>query len=81
MTKEPPEAMHKRSVVVANHRTSVSLENLYWDGFCDAAAARRVSINDLVTEIDRDRSTNLSSAIRLFVLADARANASFTEGS
>jgi predicted DNA-binding ribbon-helix-helix protein len=59
--------------VVAGHRTSVSLENAFWDGLRDAAAERRISVNDLVTEIDRNRSGSLSGALRLYVLAAARA--------
>jgi len=73
MSAGRPEKMGKRSVVVAGHRTSVSLENAFWDALRDIAAARHISINDLVTEIDRDRSGSLSSALRLHVLADARA--------
>ncbi|NQV21446.1 MAG: ribbon-helix-helix domain-containing protein [Rhodospirillales bacterium] len=67
--------MLKRSVVVAGHRTSVSLENVFWDALLEAASERNVSINDLVTEIDRDRTRSLSGAIRMFVLAVSRARA------
>lgn len=75
MTELPPEMMLKRSVVVAGHRTSVSLENVFWEALLEAASERNVSINDLVTEIDRDRIRSLSGAIRMFVLAVARARA------
>ncbi len=75
MTNGPPDRMKKRSVVVANHRTSVSLENVFWDALRDAADARTISVNDLVTEIDKHRSNSLSGAIRLYVLAVARASA------
>ncbi len=75
MTEQPHEEMLKRSVVVAGHRTSVSLENVFWDALLEAATERKVSINDLVTEIDKDRIRSLSGAIRMFVLAVARARA------
>lgn len=58
----------KRSVVIAGHRTSVSLENAFWDGLRQIATAESKSVNQLVTEIDSGRSGNLSSAIRTFVL-------------
>ncbi len=60
--------IRKRSVVIAGHRTSVSLENIFWEQLRLAAIARGVSVNHLVTEIDTRRSGNLSSAIRTFVL-------------
>ena len=58
----------KRSVRIAGHATSVSLEVAFWRGLCDIAAARGVPVNALVTAIDAARGGNLSSAIRLFVL-------------
>jgi predicted DNA-binding ribbon-helix-helix protein len=61
----------KRSVVIAGHKTSVSLEQPFWDALKRAAAKRKVTINDLVTEVDRGRSGNLSSAIRVFLLSEA----------
>ncbi|HML09525.1 MAG TPA: ribbon-helix-helix domain-containing protein [Stellaceae bacterium] len=62
----------KRSVRIAGHATSISLEAAFWRGLRDIAAARRVSVNALVATIDAQRSGNLSSAIRLFVLDSAR---------
>ncbi len=73
MTRHPPEKMAKRSVVVAGHRTSVSLENAFWGALREAAAERHLSANDLVTEIDRDRSGGLSGALRLYALVVTRA--------
>lgn len=64
----PGTAITKRSVVIAGHRTSVSLEAAFWRELKRIAAARRVTVNQLVAEIDRGRSSNLSSAIRVFVL-------------
>ena len=62
----------KRSVVVAGHRTSVSLENVFWDHLRKIAKARRISVNELVTEIDQSRDGSLSSAIRVFILENLR---------
>lgn len=63
--------MRKRSVVIAGHRTSISLENAFWRVLQEIAEDRGVSANQLITWIDRERQGNLSSAIRLFVLAEA----------
>jgi predicted DNA-binding ribbon-helix-helix protein len=65
-------AIVKRSVRIAGHATSISLEAAFWRGLCDIAAARRMSVNALVALIDATRDGNLSSAIRLFVLDSAR---------
>lgn len=62
----------KRSVRIAGHATSISLEAAFWQALGDIAAARGMSVNRLVAAIDADRSGNLSSAIRLFVLDSAR---------
>jgi predicted DNA-binding ribbon-helix-helix protein len=59
----------KRSIVIAGHKTSVSLEDAFWSGLKDVAATRNMTLSDLVGSIDADRRQgNLSSAIRLFVL-------------
>lgn len=71
-----PGALRKRSVVIAGHKTSVSLEAAFWDGLGEIAAERGVSLNRLVAEIDRGRAGNLSSAIRVYVLGWARGRAS-----
>lgn len=60
--------LRKHSVVVAGHRTSVSVEDAFWRALGRIARARRTSINGLITDIDRGRDTNLSSAVRVFVL-------------
>lgn len=61
----------KRSVVISGHRTSISLENLFWDTLRNIASLRRISVNNLITEIDKSRTGNLSSAIRTYVLSHA----------
>lgn len=59
----------KRSIVIAGHKTSVSLEDAFWDALKEIAARRKATLSDLVASIDSSRTQgNLSSAIRLFVL-------------
>jgi predicted DNA-binding ribbon-helix-helix protein len=59
----------KRSIVIAGHKTSVSLEDAFWKALKEIANAREMTLSDLVASIDTDRHHgNLSSAIRLFVL-------------
>ena len=59
----------KRSIVIAGHKTSVSLEDAFWRGLKDIAVSRHITLSDLVGAIDSERQHgNLSSAIRLFVL-------------
>jgi predicted DNA-binding ribbon-helix-helix protein len=65
--------LRKRSVTIAGHRTSLSLESAFWDALKEIAAARALSLNRLIEEIDRQRqeqdgAPNLSSAVRVFVL-------------
>ena len=59
----------KRSIVIAGHKTSVSLEDAFWKGLKEIANGRELTLSDLVASIDTERRHgNLSSAIRLFVL-------------
>jgi predicted DNA-binding ribbon-helix-helix protein len=63
----------KYSVRIAGHRTSISLEPLFWTMLTDAAAARGVSINTLVAEIDAERMRadnppGLAGAIRIWLV-------------
>src|SRR5262249_36140526 len=59
----------KRSIVIAGHKTSVSLEDAFWRGLKEIASGRHMTLSDLVAAIDSERQHgNLSSAIRLFVL-------------
>ena len=58
----------KRSVLLAGHRTSVTLERAFWLELEALAKQRGVSLNKLITEIDAVRAGNLASALRLFVL-------------
>lgn len=66
----------KRSVMIAGHRTSVSLEEPFWEALRAIAAARGQSVQTLIGTIDAGREgQNLSSAIRVFVLAEVRSSA------
>src|SRR5262245_60647853 len=59
----------KRSIVIAGHKTSVSLEDAFWKCLKEIAGGRELTLSDLVASIDSERQHgNLSSAIRLFVL-------------
>lgn len=64
----------KRSLTLAGHRTSLSLEPEFWEALRMEAARRNTSVAALVTDIDRGRGPrNLSSAVRVWLLATARA--------
>jgi predicted DNA-binding ribbon-helix-helix protein len=59
----------KRSIVVAGHKTSVSLEDAFWNGLKEIVRERHMTLSELVAEINAQRQLgNLSSALRLFVL-------------
>ncbi len=63
----------KRSLSIAGHRTSLSLEPEFWEALRIAAARRGVPVAQLVSEIDTTRGQrNLSSAVRVWLLAEAR---------
>ncbi len=60
--------LEKHSLTLHGHRTSVTLEPEFWRAFRDIATERKIAINALAAEIDEGRSSNLASAIRVFVL-------------
>ncbi len=68
--------MRKRSIT--GHQTSISLEDEFWQELAAIARSREVSLNALVTEVDKARDTpkngggNLSSALRVYVLKQAK---------
>ena len=69
---EARDGVVKRSIVIAGHRTSISLEQPFWDELKRIAAARNLSVAGLIAEVDQGRKRqNLSSALRLHVLAEA----------
>jgi predicted DNA-binding ribbon-helix-helix protein len=62
-------AVRKRSIIVNGHNTSVTLEDGFWSSLKEISKARRSTLSEIVTEVDRTRiQGNLSSALRLFVL-------------
>ncbi|HWE75021.1 MAG TPA: ribbon-helix-helix domain-containing protein [Stellaceae bacterium] len=61
-------SLRKRSVTVAGHSTSFSLEEEFWQELQRVAHQRNLSVNALVSSIDASRPGNLSSALRVFVL-------------
>jgi len=65
-----PTAPRKRSVTIAGHATSVSMEDAFWRRLGSFANERGQSVNALIAEIDRQRTTNLSSAVRVWVLEE-----------
>jgi predicted DNA-binding ribbon-helix-helix protein len=74
-----PAMVRKRSVVVQDHKTSVSLESPFWESLKEIASLRQTTVADLVNGIENKRQdteqvTNLSSAIRLFVLDHYRSH-------
>ena len=72
-TREAQQRVVKRSLQIAGHRTSVSLEEIFWVELRAIAAARGKSVAGLVAEIDAERgAANLSSALRVFVLEAVR---------
>ena len=64
--------MQKRSLTIHGHRTSISLEEPFWMALIDIAKARQQSVASLVQMIDKERIGGLSSAIRVFILAELR---------
>jgi len=77
----PARAVRKRSVTIAGHRTSVSLEQAFWEALRVCADAKGVSVAAMIGEIDAangrlpgpERAANLSSALRVYILEQARA--------
>jgi predicted DNA-binding ribbon-helix-helix protein len=69
--------VRKRSLILKGHKTSVSLEDAFWNALKDIAQEQRVSASQLAARIDASREDhNLSSAIRLFVLEHYRSQIS-----
>ena len=74
MPDAAPQRVIKRSLSIAGHRTSVSLEEIFWNELRAIAGKRAQSVAGLVAEIDAQRGeANLSSALRVFVLQEAKA--------
>jgi predicted DNA-binding ribbon-helix-helix protein len=71
----------KRSVVIDGHKTSVSLEDAFWNDLREIAHYQRVTVPKLLENIDKERQGNLSSAIRLFVFDQVRTHGDFWQYS
>ena len=63
-------AVIKRSIVISGHKTSVSVEDIFWNSLKEVATDERMNLSQLVGSIDAQRAegSNLSSAIRVFIL-------------
>ncbi len=83
MAQDPAEAARprKRSVTLAGHRTSLSLEQAFWEALAELARRDGLSVNALLTRIDEGRKANLSSAARVYVLTRLRAEPTGSGGS
>jgi predicted DNA-binding ribbon-helix-helix protein len=68
-------AIRKRSVTIDGHKTSISLEEPFWNEIKAIASQKKTSIKDLITDIDRGKQAeaNLSSSLRVFILRHYRA--------
>jgi predicted DNA-binding ribbon-helix-helix protein len=70
----------KRSIIVDGHKTSICLEDAFWSSLKEIAQAQGATVSQTVTEIDKTRQySNLSSAVRLFVLDRVRTGTGLTE--
>ena len=69
-------SIKKRSVAIAGHKTSISLEHEFWNCVKGIAKERMMTVADLVGEIGAGRTGNLSSALRVYVLEHYKAEAS-----
>ena len=77
MAEEPFAGPVKRSMMIAGHATSISLEPIFWDALREAAEAERLPLNALVARVDAERiqadePPNLASAIRVWLFARER---------
>lgn len=63
-----PHLFQKRSVSLHGHKTSVSLEKAFWDVLEEAAHSQKISLSQLIKDVDEHRQANLASALRLFAL-------------
>ena len=76
MPADSPTRLTKHSVSIAGHRTSITLESVFWDALTAIATRKRTTVAGLIARIDDARAAdpaapNLSSAVRVYVLRDA----------
>jgi len=63
-------ALKKHSITIAGHRTSITLEDVFWTALKDIATAKSMSLSALIEEVDEARTGNLSSALRIFAMQE-----------
>ena len=66
----PSQKIRKHSITIAGHRTSVTLEDVFWRALREIAQTRGLSLAALIEEIDENRQTGLSSALRVFAMIE-----------
>lgn len=66
----PSQKIRKHSITIAGHRTSVTLEDVFWRALREIARNRGLSLAALIEEIDENRQTGLSSALRVFAMQE-----------
>ena len=64
--------MKKHSVMLFGHATSFSLEDEFWGELQKIAQRKKCPLCTLIAEVDKDRQTNLSSALRIFILKNLK---------
>ena len=72
----PSQKIRKHSITIAGHRTSVTLEDVFWRALREIAQTRGLSLAALIEEIDENRQTGLSSALRVFAMQETLKNKS-----
>jgi predicted DNA-binding ribbon-helix-helix protein len=77
----PQRLAQKRSITVAGHRTSITLEGPFWESLKEIAAARQKSVSMLIAEVDAAQPENLSGALRVFILDYYKKKAGVQKGA
>ena len=65
---EAANKIKKRSITIAGHRTSITLEDIFWDTLKDIAKTKGLSRQQIIIEIDETRTGSLSSALRVYAM-------------
>ncbi len=72
----PSQKIKKHSITIAGHRTSITIEDVFWDVLRDIATIKGVSLATLIEAVDEMRAGNLSSALRTFAMTETLKNKS-----
>ena len=67
----PETEVKKRSITIAGHRTSITLEDIFWDTLKDIAQKQGLSRQQLIIKIDETRTGSLSSTLRIYAMKEA----------